>query len=133
LGGRWGIFLSLLLTLVTLAACAGNNSSLSTATSPRFPDLTGPNLTGPNLTGMNPIQVVALYGQPDFRRADPPAEIWQYRSKDCVLELYFYSGAGGEQLAFAQSRPRNLAQNVAAGHCSGGTAALDARTKESKL
>jgi len=125
LGGRLGMLLSLLLAL---AACAGNNPSLSIDSSPQFPDL-----TGPNLTGMDPVQVVALYGQPDFRRADPPAEIWQYRSADCVLELYFYSGAGGEHLAYAQSRPRSLEQNVATGNCSGGTAALRARGKESDL
>jgi hypothetical protein len=117
----------LLSILLFLAACAGNDSSLSAASSRRFPDP-----AGPNLAGMSPVQVAALYGPPDFRRADPPAEIWQYRSKNCVLELYFYSGAGGEHLAYAQGRPRSLEQNVAAGNC-GVVAAPVERTKESKL
>jgi hypothetical protein len=121
-GAAWrlGILLSL---VVTLAACASDD----------FTDSAGSVRLG-NLAGLAPSQVAALYGQPDFRRNDPPAEVWQYRSADCVLDLYFYSGAGGEQLVFAQSRPRSLEQNAATGHClDGDAAALRARTKETRL
>ncbi len=123
-GAAWhlGVLLSLALTL---AACAGGEFAGSAAP--------GSALLG-DLAGLAPSQVAALYGQPDFRRNDPPAEVWQYRSADCVLDLYFYSGNDGEQLVFAQSRPRSLQQNAAAGHClDGDAAALRARTKETKL
>ncbi len=123
-GAAWrlGVLLSLALTL---AACAGGEFAGSAAPGAvRLGDL----------AGLAPSQVAALYGQPDFRRNDPPAEVWQYRSADCVLDLYFYSGNDGEQLVFAQSRPRSLQQNAAAGHClDGDAAALRARTKETKL
>jgi hypothetical protein len=119
-GAAWRLGALLFLALA-LAACAGGGS-------------TGNAVSLDNLAGLAPSQVAALYGQPDFRRSDPPAEVWQYRSADCVLDLYFYGGAGGEQLVFAQSRPRDLRQNVAAGHClDGDAAALKARTKETKL
>ncbi len=124
-GAAWrlGVLLSLVLML---AACA-NDDFAGFA-----PDAGGKRLAG--LAGLAPSQVAALYGQPDFRRNDPPAEVWQYRSADCVLDLYFYSANGGEQLVFAQSRPRNLQQDAAAGHClDGDAAALRARTKETRL
>ena len=120
--GRLGVLLAL---GVTLAACAGDDFAGGAAP--------GAVRLG-NLAGLAPSQVAALYGQPDFRRNDPPAEVWQYRSADCVLDLYFYGGKDGEQLVFAQSRPRSLEQNAAAGHClDGDAAALKARTRETKL
>jgi hypothetical protein len=104
-----------------LAACANNDFA---AGPPQLREL----------SGLAPSQVAALYGQPDFRRNDPPAEVWQYRSADCVLDLYFYGGDSGEQLVFAQSRPRSLQQDVAAGHCRDGDAApLRAHMRETKL
>lgn len=124
-GAAWrqGTVLALVLAL---AACASDDFADSAA-SPGSVRLG-------NLAGLAPAQVAALYGQPDFRRNDPPAEVWQYRSADCVLDLYFYSGAGGEQLVFAQSRPRDLRQNASTGHClDGDAAALRARSKETKL
>ncbi len=37
-----------------------------------------------------------LMGIPDFKRKDPPAEIWQYRAKDCILDVFLYGdGKGG--------------------------------------
>jgi hypothetical protein len=120
--GRLGALLAL---VVTLAACA--NDDFAGGAAPGAVRLG-------NLAGLAPAQVAALYGQPDFRRNDPPAEVWQYRSADCVLDLYFYGGDGGEQLVFAQSRPRSLQQNAAAGHClDGDAAALKARGRETKL
>ena len=124
---RPGVLLSLALSLaLTLAACAHDDGAGLAPASGSAPLRA--------LTGLAPYQVAALYGQPDFRRTDPPAEVWQYRSADCVLDLYFYSENGGEQLVFAQSRPRSLEQNAAAGSClDGDAAALRARTKETKL
>ncbi len=37
-----------------------------------------------------------LMGIPNFKRKDPPAEIWQYRGKDCILDVFLYGdGKGG--------------------------------------
>lgn len=32
-----------------------------------------------------------LLGQPDLVRRETPAEIWQYRGQDCVLDLFLYN------------------------------------------
>ncbi|TQV79881.1 hypothetical protein [Denitrobaculum tricleocarpae] len=32
-----------------------------------------------------------LLGQPDLVRRENPAEIWQYRGKNCVLDLFLYN------------------------------------------
>ncbi|WP_282604707.1 hypothetical protein [Pelagibius sp. Alg239-R121] len=33
----------------------------------------------------------ALLGQPDLVRRENPAEIWQYRGKGCILDVFLYS------------------------------------------
>jgi hypothetical protein len=40
-----------------------------------------------NLTGN---QVRALLGTPSFMRSDSPAEMWQYRTDSCTLDLFLY-------------------------------------------
>jgi len=123
---RPGVLLSLALSLaLTLAACAHDDGAGLAPASGSAPLRA--------LTGLAPYQVAALYGQPDFRRTDPPAEVWQYRSADCVLDLFFYSGDGGERLVFAQSRPRSPQQDVSAGHCFDGASALRAHIQQTKL
>jgi hypothetical protein len=92
--------------LLGLAACATPGDRAASPASPAM------NV----LAGLDSAQVRALLGTPDFRRNDPPAELWQYRSADCVLDLYFYGEAGAQTLAFAQMRNRDL-QQAAADSC----------------
>lgn len=47
------------------------------------------------LKGEASAQVTSLLGQPDFRRADKPAELWQYRSAACSVDLFLYPGDAG--------------------------------------
>lgn len=46
------------------------------------------------LTGQTAESIETLLGQPQFRRRDKPAELWQYRATGCVLDLFLYPGAG---------------------------------------
>ena len=46
------------------------------------------------LTGQTAESIETLLGQPQFRRRDKPAELWQYRVTGCVLDLFLYPGAG---------------------------------------
>lgn len=63
-----------------------------------------------DMADLNPAAVTALLGEPSFVRRDPPAEIWQYRPKGCVLDLFLYpQGAGGDL------RVRHVAARVAGG------------------
>lgn len=49
-------------------------------------------LPGPEkLVGLTGTQLTALLGVPGFVRRDAPAEIWQYRDGDCVLDLFLYA------------------------------------------
>lgn len=48
-------------------------------------------LPGPErLSGMTGTDLAALFGEPVFVRRDPPAEIWQYATDACVLDLFLY-------------------------------------------
>lgn len=42
------------------------------------------------LLGLNPDRLIEILGPPGFRRADAPAEIWQYQHGGCVLNLILY-------------------------------------------
>ena len=43
-----------------------------------------------SLMGASPNELTALFGTPSFVRDDPPAQLWQYKSTDCILDLYLY-------------------------------------------
>ena len=47
------------------------------------------------LKGLTPVQVQQVLGQPGFLRQDAPAEIWQYRGRACILDLYIYDQGNG--------------------------------------
>jgi hypothetical protein len=58
------------------------------------------------LHGKTRTDLAGLLGTPDFVRRDPPAELWQYRSTDCILDLFLYPEAGGFQVVHAETRDR---------------------------
>jgi hypothetical protein len=62
----------------------------------------------PVLTGMGPAELVALLGEPDLRRREPPAELWQYRSADCVLDVFLYVEGGGYRVLRSATRNRHV-------------------------
>jgi hypothetical protein len=84
------------------------------------------------LTGLSAKEVVTLLGEPDFRRAEPPAELWQYRSADCVLDLFFYSDEAGTHVVRAETRDRSLVQ-AGAGRCTGASEPISGRTRQTRL
>lgn len=42
------------------------------------------------LMHMTEMQVSYLLGSPEMKRSEAPAEVWQYRTSSCVLDVYFY-------------------------------------------
>ena len=70
-----------------------------------------------DLAGLKPADVLSMLGQPDLRRNEPPAELWQYRAADCVLNLFFYSDAGDYRLAHAEAWQRTLAGGGSPARC----------------
>ncbi len=47
------------------------------------------------LLGLEHQQVMALLGEPSFKRRDDPAQIWQYRDSTCILDVFLYRPEGG--------------------------------------
>ena len=87
-----------------------------------------------DLKGLAPEQVTALIGNPDLRRVDPPAEIWQYRSADCVLDLYFYNSGASSQMVYAETRSRLPQRRPGAGMpCGRDLGPMTPATRQTKL
>jgi len=121
-----------------LAACSGHpnaSSPQATATPTVSPTPTAmgrlPALGA--LNGLAPAQVAALIGDPDLRRVDPPAEVWQYRNADCVLELYFYDSGADSRMVYAETRSRVPQHTPDAMTCSQGFGSLTPPTRQTKL
>jgi hypothetical protein len=47
------------------------------------------------LKGQSTAEIRALLGNPDFRRRDAPAEMWEYRGRVCTLDLFIYDRPNG--------------------------------------
>lgn len=59
------------------------------------------------LIGLAPNELQARLGDPALRRRDAPAEIWQYRSPLCVLDLFLYREGAATRVTNAELRPRD--------------------------
>ena len=42
------------------------------------------------IKGLSAKDVINMFGVPDFKRYDLLAEIWQYREKNCLLDIFLY-------------------------------------------
>lgn len=56
--------------------------------------------------GLSGGQVTGMLGDPQFRRQDATAELWQYRGDGCVLHLFLYREKDGLRVRHAEVRPR---------------------------
>jgi hypothetical protein len=106
---------AVVLLAVSLAACStGNGPSGNAALSPSDPSYRAPtarphfSLTEmASLSQMSDRQLTQRLGAPDFTRRDAPAEIWQYRSASCVLDVFLYPEGGGLKVVHATTRDRD--------------------------
>lgn len=48
--------------------------------------------------GKTAAQIQGAFGDPNLRRKDSPAEVWQYLAQGCALHLFFYPGPTGDAL-----------------------------------
>ena len=104
-----------------LAACAPVSSSQSPSTSASPPSATAtaapgaaPQAPPGDLLGLDETALKRWFGTPSLIRRDYPAEVWQYRAKACVLELYLYPADDHMEVADAEARPGE-AQSADAG------------------
>ena len=61
------------------------------------------------LFGLAGQTISDLLGPAYFIRRDGPAEVWQYRAKACVLDIYLYKEAGALTAAHIDLRKRRKA------------------------
>jgi len=54
--------------------------------------------------------VEALVGSPDFRRVEPPGELWQYRTAACVVDIFFYGKGDDRRVTQVYGRGRDPAR-----------------------
>jgi hypothetical protein len=64
----------------------------------------------PELLGRAGSEITGWLGPPDFRRADGAAELLQYRSSSCVLDLYLYRSGGLDDYRVKHIEARDRAQ-----------------------
>ena len=119
-----------------LGACAGS-ASAPVSDPPIASVGLRPPLTGAadfaTLNGLNAADLRRLLGDPDFRRQEPPAQIWQYRTTECVLDVFLYSDAGGEyHVVHAEIRDRGVVR-VSQSSCYGSLVTNRDRLRQSQL
>ena len=121
--GRRSAVAGVLLTILFVAACAGSPpapmSSLenteraavepaTTAAPEPEVAIVPPPVPVPNpksFLNRNGTEIAGILGEPGFVRRDPPAELWQYRTPACTLDLFFYDEGGADyRLAYLDFR-----------------------------
>lgn len=70
---------------------SGESAPVQETAVPRAPALPEIDDDPEQLIKMTRDDLNGLLGQPDLVRRESPAEIWQYRGKDCVLDVFLYN------------------------------------------
>ncbi len=93
---------------------AGNSATPATATvARRAPPEPPPINDDPRqLLALDGQGLAKLLGKPGFVRRDPPAQLWRYRNRVCILDLYLYRAeADGEiRMAVRHFEARSLSK-----------------------
>lgn len=76
--------------------------------------LVGTAPAGPlEFVGRSAQDMRARFGTPTLIRREPPAEIWQYRHDNCVLDIYLYGETAPDTVQHAEVRPVDGTQTAA--------------------
>jgi hypothetical protein len=62
------------------------------------------------LVGLDSTAIERRLGSPALRRRDAPAELWQYRSPLCVMDLFLYSEGGNFRVTHVELHSRSVEQ-----------------------
>lgn len=62
------------------------------------------------LVGLDSNSIEQRLGSPALRRRDAPAELWQYRSPLCVMDLFLYSEGGAFRVTHVELHSRSVEQ-----------------------
>jgi hypothetical protein len=61
-------------------------------------------LRAASILGLDRGALRKLLGEPGLIRHDAPAEVWQYRTETCVLDLVLYKQANRSRVVYAEAR-----------------------------
>ena len=76
--------------LLSLAACAPPNGH-PPAVTPDTVKSSPPKITTAELLGQSDAWLLGKMGEPDFKRTDLQANLWQYKNGTCMLNVFLYS------------------------------------------
>lgn len=63
---------------------------------------------GESLLNLGMDEIKELLGIPAFQRVDPPAQIWQYRTTACIVDIFFYENMGQLTVEYVETRERKV-------------------------
>jgi hypothetical protein len=110
------IFWAGVLLASSLAGCQTSQPDAKIATSAPAPSAAASPSTAPDpstkistaralsVLGLQPGELQEMLGAPKLVRRDAPAEVWQYRSEACVLDVFIYQVATGARVKYAEAR-----------------------------
>ncbi len=113
-----------MLAAVLRAGCAAAPETAATDPAPAAATMGG-------LAGLSAAELVGRLGQPDFRRSDPPAQLWQYRRAGCVLDVFLYRDGKAFRVVHAETHGRGLVEVGSA--CLDGEGIFAPATRQSRL
>ncbi len=89
-------------TLPPVSALPPAKAPVAPAAPPSLADLA----SGPqHFEGLEGRVILAELGNPNFRRRETPAEVWQYYGPGCILDLFLYDDASAGAGKSADSAP----------------------------
>ena len=69
-----------------------------------------------SILGLDSGAVRKLLGEPGLIRHEEPAEVWQYRTASCVLDVVLYDQSSGQRVVYTEARTPT-AEPTQAGPC----------------
>lgn len=82
-------------------AAGGGQTSSDVAAVPPEPEIDD---DPGRLLGLGPDGVADILGRPELIRHESPAQVWQYRSADCVFDVVLYQQAEGDRVTYVEAR-----------------------------
>ncbi len=92
--GRPAVAVTALLIAAALAACQSTRAGGGAATGARAAPV-----DPQQVVGASESEVARLLGPPELKRQEAPAEVWQYRTSRCVVDVFLYPRAGAARSA----------------------------------
>jgi len=72
-----------------------------------------PRFNPEEFVGYKPDGLLPILGAPDFVRRDGPAQIWQYREKNCVFDVFLYREGDSARVNHVELRERGATNEPA--------------------